>query len=267
MVLKKKKTFWPLFFSTVFFFLKKKNMFFFKKTEHVFFFQENTNPHRDECGGRRPKPLNTEWTLPLESLQTILRWASPLQVDLLASTTSHRLPLWVSLFPHLDAVGCNCLASCYRLEQLRQHLCFPTGRSHSEPDFPYLALSRSPSAGRPVGSLSSIAAVLPATRPASIVEPYKSSISWGPLPDGPPFFFLAGTSSLSTGCDSWYPSHKVLSFLHPMSTSCLYYLPMVVTSDQYYSLPRLCPLLPPLPVFWQKASTPQHCQLQPYRAA
>ena len=29
--------------------------------------------HRDECGGGRPKPLNTEWTLPLESLQTILR--------------------------------------------------------------------------------------------------------------------------------------------------------------------------------------------------
>ena len=55
-------------------------------------------------------PLNTEWTLPLESLHAILRWAGPLQVDLSASATNLCLSLWVSLFSHPDAVGCNCLA-------------------------------------------------------------------------------------------------------------------------------------------------------------
>ena len=56
------------------------------------------------------KPLNTEWTLPPEAFSAILRWAGPLQVDLLASPTNYRLLQWVSLFPHPDAVACNCLS-------------------------------------------------------------------------------------------------------------------------------------------------------------
>ena len=56
------------------------------------------------------EPLNTEWTLPPEAFSAILRWAGPLQVDLLASPTNYRLPQWVSLFPHPDAVACNCLS-------------------------------------------------------------------------------------------------------------------------------------------------------------
>ena len=61
-------------------------------------------------GLSRLEPLNTEWTLPPEAFSAILRWAGPLQVDLLASPTNHRLPQWVSLFPHPDAVACNCLS-------------------------------------------------------------------------------------------------------------------------------------------------------------
>ena len=60
-------------------------------------------------GLSRLEPLNTEWTLPPEAFQAILRWAGPLQVDILASPTNYRLPQWVSLFPHPDAVACNCL--------------------------------------------------------------------------------------------------------------------------------------------------------------
>ena len=61
-------------------------------------------------GLRCLEPLNTEWTLPPEAFSAILRWADPLQVDLLASPTNYRLPQWVSLFPHPDAVACNCLS-------------------------------------------------------------------------------------------------------------------------------------------------------------
>ena len=61
-------------------------------------------------GLSRLEPLNTEWTLPPEAFSAILRWAGPLLVDLLASPTNHRLPQWVSLFPHPDAVACNCLS-------------------------------------------------------------------------------------------------------------------------------------------------------------
>ena len=61
-------------------------------------------------GLSRLEPLNTEWTLPPEAFQAVLRWAGPLQVDLLASPTNYRLPQWVSLFPHPDAVACNCLS-------------------------------------------------------------------------------------------------------------------------------------------------------------
>ena len=61
-------------------------------------------------GLSRLEPLNTEWTLPPEAFQAIVRWAGPLQVDLLASPTNYRLPQWVSLFPHPDAVACNCLS-------------------------------------------------------------------------------------------------------------------------------------------------------------
>ena len=118
-------------------------------------------PHGDECGIRRPEPLNTEWTLPLESLQAILRWAGPLQMDLLASSMNHRLLLWVSLFPHPDALGCNCLAIDWNNFMLH-------GWSHTEHASPHLKLLRLPSAGRPVGSLCTMAAILP---PASPIPP------------------------------------------------------------------------------------------------
>ena len=67
-------------------------------------------PHVVADGLSRLEPLNTEWTLPPEAFSVTLRWAGPLQVDLLASLTNYRLPQWVSLFPHPDAVACNCLS-------------------------------------------------------------------------------------------------------------------------------------------------------------
>ena len=51
----------------------------------------------------RAEPLNTEWTLSRLSFEAILRWAGPLEVDLMASPINHRLPRWVSAFPHPDA--------------------------------------------------------------------------------------------------------------------------------------------------------------------
>ena len=60
-------------------------------------------------GLSRFERLNTEWTLPNDAFHSVLQWAGPLVVDLLASAVNHRLPRWVSLFPHLDAVACNCL--------------------------------------------------------------------------------------------------------------------------------------------------------------
>ena len=54
------------------------------------------------------EPLNTEWTLPQLSFGAILRWAGPLEVDLMASPINHRLPRWVSAFPHPDALAVDC---------------------------------------------------------------------------------------------------------------------------------------------------------------
>ena len=56
----------------------------------------------------RSEPLNTEWTLPQLSFGAILRWAGPLEVDLMASPINHRLPRWVSAFPHPDAMAVDC---------------------------------------------------------------------------------------------------------------------------------------------------------------
>ena len=56
----------------------------------------------------RAEPLNTEWTLPQLSFEAILRWAGPLEVDLMASPINHRLPRWVSAFPHPDALAVDC---------------------------------------------------------------------------------------------------------------------------------------------------------------
>ena len=56
----------------------------------------------------RAEPLNTEWTLPQLSFEAILRWAGPLVVDLMASPINHRLPRWVSAFPHPDALAVDC---------------------------------------------------------------------------------------------------------------------------------------------------------------
>ena len=56
----------------------------------------------------RAEPLNTEWTLPQLSFGAILRWAGPLEVDLMASPINHRLPRWVSAFPHPDALAVDC---------------------------------------------------------------------------------------------------------------------------------------------------------------
>ena len=53
-------------------------------------------------------PLNTEWTLPTSAFEDILRWAGPLEVDLMASLVNHRLPKWVSAFPHPGALAVDC---------------------------------------------------------------------------------------------------------------------------------------------------------------
>ena len=55
------------------------------------------------------EPANTEWTLPKNAFQAILRWAGPPQVDIMASAANHQLPLWVSPFPHPYAIACDCL--------------------------------------------------------------------------------------------------------------------------------------------------------------
>ena len=56
----------------------------------------------------RAEPLNTEWTLLHLAFGAVLRWAGPLEVDLMASPINHRLPRWVSAFPHPDAVAVDC---------------------------------------------------------------------------------------------------------------------------------------------------------------
>ena len=56
----------------------------------------------------REEPLNTEWTLPRAAFADILRWAGPLEVDLIASPVNHCLPCWVSSFPHPDALAVDC---------------------------------------------------------------------------------------------------------------------------------------------------------------
>ena len=56
----------------------------------------------------REEPLNTEWTLPQAAFADILRWAGPLEVDMMASPVNHRLPCWVSSFPHPDALAVDC---------------------------------------------------------------------------------------------------------------------------------------------------------------
>ena len=59
----------------------------------------------------REEPLNTEWTLPelpWAAFADILRWAGPLEVDLIVSPVNHRLPRWVSPFPHSDALAVDC---------------------------------------------------------------------------------------------------------------------------------------------------------------
>ena len=53
-------------------------------------------------------PLNTEWTLPTLAFEDVLRWAGPLEVDLMASPVNHRLPKWVSAFPHPGALAVDC---------------------------------------------------------------------------------------------------------------------------------------------------------------
>ena len=56
----------------------------------------------------REAPLNTEWTLPQAAFADILRWEGPLEVNLMASPVNHRLPRWVSPFPHPDALAVDC---------------------------------------------------------------------------------------------------------------------------------------------------------------
>ena len=56
----------------------------------------------------REEPLNTEWTLPRAAFADVLRWSGPLEVDLMASPVNHRLPRWVSPFPHPDALAVDC---------------------------------------------------------------------------------------------------------------------------------------------------------------
>ena len=55
------------------------------------------------------EPANTEWTLPKNAFQAILRWAGPPQVDIMASAANHQLPQLVSPFPHPDEIACDCL--------------------------------------------------------------------------------------------------------------------------------------------------------------
>ena len=117
-------------------------------------------------GLSRLEPLNTEWTLPPETFQAILRWAGPLQVDLLASPTNYRLPQWVSLFPHPDAVACNCLK--FRLERLRQHLCVSASRTDSDFAATHPRLQRTSRAGGSLGPTRSLVAFSP---PASSRRP------------------------------------------------------------------------------------------------
>ena len=56
----------------------------------------------------RVDPLNTEWTLPQTAFEDVLRWAGLLEVDLMACPVNHRLPKWVSAFPHPEALAVDC---------------------------------------------------------------------------------------------------------------------------------------------------------------
>ena len=136
----------------------------------------------------------------------------------LASVTNHHLSLWVSLFLHPDAVGCNCLAIDWN--DFESIYAFPlVGLIPSM--LPLIRGYRgclvlvAPWGGTPRRHGCHSSCSTPATTftygryPISFAEPAKSSTGWGPPPDGLPSFSPAGPSSLSSSRNCWYPPRDV----------------------------------------------------------
>ena len=223
-------------------------------------------------GLSRLKPLNTEWTLPPEAFSAILRWAGPLQVDLLVSLTNYRLPQWVSLFPHPDAVACNCLsidwngfASIYAfplvgliptlLPLIRGYRCRLDLVAPWDPQAPWLPFLLQQARDH----LHLRTTPFQFCGRGQVFHRLGTSARWTEF-----FFFAKGPLSFPSSCSGWYSFSELPSLLSTSAGSCMDGLSSLVTSGPLDGHQRRRPCLPVVP-FSSKSLAPT--TILNYRAA